>query len=146
MNSQSQLDISSLKKAITQLEQSLMYYNSDLVQQDPGLVLQLRAASIQAFEFTYELCWKMMKRYLEIAEASPGTVDTMSFSNLIRTACEQGLLLSDLTIWVGYRKDRGTTSHVYDQAKAVEIFNHIPQFLVEASYLYQQLEQRIKAL
>ena len=140
------LDISSLSQAIAQLEQSLMYYHSDIVQHDPGLVLQLRAAAIQAFEFTYELCWKMMKRYLEIAEPTPGTVDSMSFSHLIRTACEQGLLLSDLTVWLSYRKDRGTTSHVYNQTKAETIFEHIPQFLAEAQYLYQQLLKRINAL
>lgn len=49
------LDLSSLGNAIAQLEQSLSYYHSPIVQEDPGLALQLRAAAIQAFEFTYKL-------------------------------------------------------------------------------------------
>ena len=53
MEKRYRLDLSSLKKAIGQLEQSLYYYHSDIVQRDPGLILQLRAAAIQAFEFTY---------------------------------------------------------------------------------------------
>ena len=43
------LDTTPLKQAILQLENSLHYYHSDVVQQDDGLILQLRAAAIQAF-------------------------------------------------------------------------------------------------
>ena len=100
MTATAKLDISSLGQAIAQLEQSLEYYYSDIVQRDSGFILQLRAAAIQAFKFTYELSWKMLKRYLEMAEPTPGMIDEMSFPDLIRTACEQGLLLSDLTTWL----------------------------------------------
>jgi nucleotidyltransferase substrate binding protein (TIGR01987 family) len=146
MSNIQKLDISSLEKAISQLEQSLAYYHSEVVQRDPGLILQLRAAAIQAFEFTYELSWKMLKRYLERAEFSPGAVDEMSFPDLIRTACEQGLLLSDLSAWLVYRKERGATSHVYDQKKAQQVFEQIPAFLAEAKFLYAKLQERIKSL
>ena len=111
------------------------YYQSDTVKVDPGLVLQLRAAAIQAFEFTYELSWKMLKRYLTLSEPNPAEVETMSFSDLIRTGSDKGLLLSDLKQWNRYRQERGITSHTYDHAKAQEIFEKIPAFLKEAKYL-----------
>lgn len=136
------LDLTAFKKAITQLEESLELYNSDLVRSHPKLILQMRAAAIQAFEFTYELCWKMLKRYLEMTEPNPAEIGQMSFPDLIRTGCEKGLLLSELVVWKEYRKERGTTSHVYDQGKAKEVFAKIPAFLADAKYLFDKLQER----
>jgi nucleotidyltransferase substrate binding protein (TIGR01987 family) len=135
-------DITPLKNAIIQLENSLRYYHSDLIQSDEGLLLQLRAAAIQAFEFTYELSVKMIKRYFKQVLLNPAELEDMSFPNLIREASNRGLLLSDLTEWKRYRQERGTTSHTYDQNKAIAIFEEIPKFLKEAKYLLEQLEQR----
>lgn len=140
------LDISSLQKALTQLEQSLVYYHSDLVQQDPGLVLQLQAAAIQAFEFTYELAWKMLKRYLEIAAAHTGDIDAMSFPDLIRTGSEQKLVLHGWDIWKTYRAARNITSHTYNQSKAKQVLEIIPSFIQEVKYLSQELISRIPSL
>jgi nucleotidyltransferase substrate binding protein (TIGR01987 family) len=136
------LDISPLTRAIAQLEQSLFYYHSDLVQSDPGLVLQLRAAAIQAFEFTYELSWKMLKRYLEMVEPDPQSIDAMSFLELIRTGSERGLLLSDVVQWKEYRYERSITSHTYNPEKSLLVFEGIPRFLKEAMYLHDQLQER----
>ena len=137
------LDLSSLKLAIDQLESSLHYYQSEVVQKDPGLVLQLRAAAIQAFEFTYELSVKMIKRYIKLVTLSPADVDNLSYVDLIREACDRGHLLSNLVTWKRYRQERGTTSHTYDQIKAIEIFEELPAFLKEANYLLTQLNRKI---
>lgn len=136
------LDTSSLTDAINQLEISLKYYDSDVVQSDPGLILQLRAAAIQAFEFTYELSWKMLKRYLEMTAPNPAEIDEMSFPTLIRTGCEQGLLLSDVAAWKIFREERGITSHTYNQKKAKDVFEKIPLFLKDAKYLLAKLQER----
>jgi nucleotidyltransferase substrate binding protein (TIGR01987 family) len=138
---QYRLELSPLVKAIAQLEQSLHYYHSDVVQADPGLVLQLRAAAIQAFEFTYELSWKMLKRHLEMTSPDPQEIDAMSFADLIRTGCEKGLLMSDITQWKQFRYERSITSHTYDEQKSMAVFQAIPGFLKEAQYLLAQLEK-----
>jgi len=136
------LDLSSLKKAIKQLEDALDICESGIYKDlDPRIERQLRAGAIQAFEFTYELSWKLIKRYLEISEASPEFSD-ISFHDLIRKAYEKGLLLNDLETWRAYRKQRGITSHTYDEYKAETVYLSIPDFLKEAKYLFSELERR----
>ena len=56
------LDLSPLQNAVSQLEEALDLYGSELAEGDPRLKRHLRAAVIQAFEFTYELSFKMLKR------------------------------------------------------------------------------------
>ncbi len=136
------LNLSAFVKAINQLQQSLTCYHSDIVQQHEDLIQQMRAAAIQAFEFTYELAWKMLKRYLMLTEPNPNEIEEMSFSDLIRTACERGLLQSELSVWKSFRRDRSITSHTYDDTKAQEVFEHIPAFLKEAQDLLSSLQAR----
>ena len=136
------LDLSSLLKATAQLEEALQYCDSDLARQDSRLHLHLRAAAIQAFEFTYELSVKMLRRFLETTEANPVAVGELSFNELIRLGSERGLLCAELSDWKEFRKDRGTTSHAYDEAKAEDVFETIPGFLDEARFLLAQIEKR----
>ncbi len=136
------LDLSSFKKAIQQLEDSLdICENKSARGFDSRIEKQLKAGAIQAFEFTYELSWKLIKRYLETTEPSPD-FDDITFNDLIRKGYEKGLLLNDLEAWKAYRKHRGITSHTYDENKAEDIYQNIPEFLTEVRYLFKQLEQR----
>ena len=140
--SQTTLDVSALEKAIAQLEEALQYCASDLAARDDKLALHLRAGAIQAFEFTYELSLKMLKRYLTFTAENPNIVNELSFNELIRIGYEKGLILSELVTWKEFRKDRGTTSHTYDEIKAKEVFDNIDFFLQDAKYLLDQLIKR----
>ena len=104
--------------------------------------MHVRAGAIQAFEFVYELSWKFIKRYLEITEPTPEIIDQISFPELIRTACEKGLIQSDVNQWRLYRQYRSTTSHTYDEEKAELIFDELPKFLEEAKKLLKTLQER----
>ena len=137
------IDYSALEKAIAQLETSLGYTQSNLAKSDPQLAVQFRSASIQAFEYTYELSHKLLKRYLEATDPSPERLDAMNFQDLIRTGAEKGLLCNSWDKWQLYRKARGTTSHTYNEVSAVEVFALIPAFLAEAQFLCAQFQQRI---
>ena len=136
------LDFTPFANAIAQLEKSLAYVYSPAALADAGLREQLRNSVIQCFEFTYELSWKMLKRYLEATEASPAALDLSTFQSLIRLANERGLLLSDWTAWKTYRQARTDSSHTYDAAKAEAVFAVAPQFLQEAKVLLQRLLAR----
>ena len=140
------LDLTPLDKAIAQLEGALKYHGSDLASSDSALKLQLRAAAIQAFEFTYELSFKMIKRHLEQASENPAQFDEMIFNDILREAFRRGLVQSELSVWKEYRKHRGTTSHTYDEDKARMVFESVLDFLLEARYLLDQLQKRNESL
>ncbi len=139
------LDVSPLEKAIGQLKESLDYAHSPLAQRDAGVARQFRASSIQAFECTYELCHKMLKRYLQATDPNPDRIKTLSFQDLIRTGADRGLLLHSLDVWHTYRHYRSLTSHTYDETKADKVFDHIKNFLEDAVFLLQQLNTRLSA-
>ena len=136
------LNLTSLSNAILQIEEALAYAQSDLAKDDPRLARHLRAAAIQAFAFTYELSIKMLKRYLETLEANPAAVDEMTFNELIRSGYEAGLLRTELSDWKNFRRDRGTTSHAYDEDKARAVFATIPAFLAEAKFILAEINTR----
>jgi nucleotidyltransferase substrate binding protein (TIGR01987 family) len=130
------LDITSLAKAIGQLEAGLAILAKD----DENALL--RDGVIQRFEFTYELSHKMLRRFIEATSANPQEADTMSFQELIRVGSEQGLLISGWDKWRDFRKARGITSHTYDESKAIEVLSVVPDFLSEARYLYEQIAKK----
>lgn len=136
------IDFSSFASALGQLEKSIKYSRSDLAQKDDELFEQLRNSVIQCFEFTYELSWKMLKRYLEDTAAHPEEIDVSTFQNLIRIGSEKGLLRSDWLRWKIYRQARTNSSHTYDSDKAEAVYEIAPDFLEEARYLYLQLTER----
>ena len=133
-----QLDLTSFEKAMLRLEEALQAYANA-----PGNSLY-RDATIQRFESTYEIAHKMLKRYLEMAAANPAAIDEMAFADLIRTGSEQGLLRSGWDKWKDYRKARGTTSHTYDEVKAMEVAAVIPDFLQEVRFLSSELRKRLQ--
>ena len=136
------MDLSPLDHAVTQLGESLELCDSDIVRQYPIIRNQIRAGSIQAFEFTYELSIRMIKRYLEQVSANPAEVDLLDFRNLVRMAGHQGLLSAELDAGMRYRANRGTTSHTYNDEGAERVFQGIPQFVEGARYLLKQLQEK----
>ena len=140
------LDLSPFEYAIAQLEEALDIYNSDLALSDPRLKKHLRAAVIQSFEFTYELSFRMLKRFIGLASANPAEIDQLTFNDVIREGYAQTLLRSDLEEWMEFRRNRGTTSHTYNEEKAQEVFEGAPDFIHEARYLLSQLQQRNESL
>ncbi len=80
------LDISSLANAVQRLREGLARHQREPADE------QIRDGLIQCFEFTYELCHKMLRRYLKEGAASPDEIERLSFPDLIRSGSSQGLL------------------------------------------------------
>ncbi|MBI5529847.1 MAG: nucleotidyltransferase substrate binding protein [Deltaproteobacteria bacterium] len=135
------LDLSSLVSALSQLDESLGYSRSETARSDPKLFRQFRNSVVQCYEFTYELCWKMLKRRLELDAPSAGSVDGLSFRDLFRLGAEHGLV-EDPIRWFEYREHRNETSHVYDEAKAERVYETAAAFLDDAQRLLHELERR----
>lgn len=137
MTGTTKLDLSSLIKALNSLDEALREY------QKQSKNLFIRDATIQRFEYSYELAHKMLKRYLEMTESNSEEIDQMPFSTLIRTGAEKGLLLNSWEAWSIYRNARNLTSHTYNEKKAIEVCGVIPSFLKDAQYLLKQLQARV---
>jgi nucleotidyltransferase substrate binding protein (TIGR01987 family) len=135
------IDYSPFEKAITQLEKSLGFYNSEMAEENDDLKEQFRAAVIQAFEYTYELAYKMICRQLEQIVPNPAELKEMSFMDLIRTGKEAGLV-GEAPNYREFREKRNITSHTYDENKAVEIITVIDSFLQEMRFLLNELKKR----
>jgi len=130
------LNLTSFSNAVDRLAEILDRYRQE------GSDDAIRDALIKRFEFTYEMSHKLIKHYLQNASASPAQFNTMSFPDLIRAACDAGLLLSEWVIWKGFRDLRSKSSHGYDEAVARQVAAEIPAFLTEALYLRDQLTRR----
>ncbi|KMT22921.1 nucleotidyltransferase substrate binding protein [Clostridium cylindrosporum] len=80
----------------------------------------LKDGVIQRFEFTYELCWKSMKVFLE----NEGIEEAKSPRSTFREGFKYGLI-SDGELWIDMLKDRNLTSHVYDEELVEIIYKKI---------------------
>jgi nucleotidyltransferase substrate binding protein (TIGR01987 family) len=134
------LDLTPLRKACTALEESLQYLRSDLAR-DPGLRRQFRAAAIQAFEFTYDIAYKMLTRQLEQISENPSEIDRLTYMQLIRAAAEAGLVTNVQGFQI-YRDRRNITSHAYDERKADQVLAILADFATDARALLAELERR----
>lgn len=129
------LDFSPLRKALESLNRALT--RSLAAPEDE----ELRDACIQRFEYTFELCWKMVKRQLELELPTPSEVDSFSYRHLFRVAAERGLV-QDVEAWFDYRELMNITSHTYDEAKAAKVSMALPAFAGHAADLLVKLTTR----
>jgi len=75
---------------------------------------------IQAFEFTHELAWNVMKDYFAY-QGNPGITGSRDAA---REAFQKGLI-EDGEGWMEMIRSRNQTSHTYQQKIADEIAGHI---------------------
>ena len=135
------LDYSALEDAVAQLQKSFDYLHGDLARTDSDLRQQFRAATIQAFEFTYELAVKMIQRQLAQIAATPETLRKMDFADQMRDAADAGIV-RDALPFIGYRELRNKTSHTCDADRAEETVSVIGEFLRDVRFLLQELQKR----
>ena len=136
-----ELDLTNLQKAIVSLEHSINAFSDEsfMANMTPMQKNLIRAGVIQNFEFTYELCWKFMVRWLE-KNLNPSIAVGLFRKELFRLAGERGLI-TDFARWVRYNDSRNIVSHAYDEDIASQILELTPMFLDDAKNLLTTLEQ-----
>ncbi|MBV8802738.1 MAG: nucleotidyltransferase substrate binding protein [Gammaproteobacteria bacterium] len=135
------LNLASLKKTISCLNEAIEFSHSDMAKQNEKIFEQFRNSVIQCFEFTYELSWKMLKRRLELDSPTPAAIDELSFNDMIREAAVRGYI-NEPVQWIKYRKERNITSHAYDEKLAQEIYKTAIHFLKDAQQLFLNLDRK----
>lgn len=134
------LELSSLQKGIKSLERAINVYKkeSQIHAETTDLMLTLQAGVIQNFEFTYELSWKFIKRWIE-ENISTVAIDGVTRRELFRQGAENKLIV-DVEKWMDFHKSRNFTSHIYDVEIAKEVFASSVEFLPYAQELLKRLE------
>lgn len=95
-------------------------------------VLEDRAnidATIQRFEFTFELAWKFLKEYF---------FDKDIVFNYPREVLQEAFavgLIDNERLWLQMLTDRNMTSHTYDEKLADEIYMRIRNYVPELKKL-----------
>ncbi len=135
------LELKSIRNAVESLERSI---NVALRKQnDPNVDIDekdtIRAGVIQNFEFTYEQCWKFMKRWHE-ENINPESVDGITRKELFRLSAENKLI-EDVEKWMEFHRARNITSHTYDGNTANEVFHKTVEFLPFAKAFLVRLDK-----
>ncbi len=100
-----------------------------------------RAAVIKAFEYSYELSWKSVKKVLEILgyeliQQSPRAV--------FREAAKANII-QDPEIWFSFIEQRNNTAHVYNVEVSADVYNLMDEFSEELEKLIHKLEQELRS-
>jgi len=136
------LDITALKNALEAYRKMITFMNkmeSKPVEEiDEYEEHVIQAALSQHFKFSYELCWKFMKRFIEREGVNVG----LSKRNIFRESLAMELI-KDFDEWVKYTEARNETSHTYDEAVADEVAEVAKVFFPEFERFVKTLESKL---
>ncbi|MDR2643035.1 MAG: nucleotidyltransferase substrate binding protein [Planctomycetaceae bacterium] len=138
--SNDQLELNGLQDAMSSLARSI-----DVVREYEYLEEKvqevLRSGVIQNFEIAYESSWKHIKRWLELNLGSD-SLTPFSIKLLIRRAAECELI-TDSNLWMEFHNARNSTSHLYSEKTAREVFDKALEFLPYGLDLITKLKERL---
>ena len=92
-------------------------------------------ATIQRFEFTFELAWKFLKEFF-----FERGLELNYPKEIIKEAFSVNLI-DDENLWIKMLRDRNMTSHTYDEKLADEIFSRIKLYVPELRNLLKNIEE-----
>lgn len=135
------LDLTSLQKAVASLDRAIRVTSSKVkmarLQKDQKDIM--RAGVVQNFEFTYELCWKFMQRWLQGQHGEKDADLPRTRKELFRQAARWGLIRSP-SQWFRYRDVRNLTAHTYNEKTAISVSRAAKVFVKDAQALLAWLE------
>lgn len=91
-------------------------------------------ATIQRFEFTFELAWKAIQSF-----AFQKGIQVVSPKDTIRIAAQLGLI-EDVEMWFDFLDARNMSSHIYDEKMAKLVYQQAKKFLPEVEKLIEKLK------
>lgn len=123
--------LANFKNALAQLNQAV-----ELGKKRPYTDLE-RQGLIQAFEFTHELAWKLLKDYLDFQ----GNSELITGSRDAAREAFKRSIISDGEVWMKMIESRNLTSHTYNVKVAQDISNKITsEYVTKFQSLQQTME------
>jgi nucleotidyltransferase substrate binding protein (TIGR01987 family) len=107
---------------------------------DEGVSSELEEmGGIQAFEMTYELAWKTLKKIL----MSKG-IEVYSPKETFRKSAAEGLI-NDFESWgEKYLETRNLTVHSYDADILADVWKVLPEFLKDLDFLIKKIQEELQ--
>ncbi|WP_067585737.1 HI0074 family nucleotidyltransferase substrate-binding subunit [Endozoicomonas ascidiicola] len=128
----------------TGIQQALITLNDALELHDETdesllrLRLALRDSIVQRFEYTYEMSWKLMKRWLSDNVSPEDSEPNWSRRELYRLAAKNGLV-DEPKAWFSYHEARNVSSHTYDPISAQKVMDIVKPFAQDVQVLIHRL-------
>ncbi len=101
-------------------------------------------ATIQRFEFTFELFWKFLQEYFRLKGIQ------LSFPKDVLKQAYEAKIIHTESIWLKMLKDRNLTSYTYDKELADLVFkdikNYVPIFRETVNYIKTKLLPKLELL
>ena len=107
---------------------------SDVLEQPESTIT--RDAAIKRFEFTFDLLWKSLQRFFRIQG-----ITCNSPKGCLKEAFSFGLI-EDNPLWVRMIDDRNLTVHTYNEAVAIEIYQHLKNYMPLFNRMLQSLKNQ----
>ena len=126
------LTLENLKKAVIRLE--------EMVAQPVDSYRAQIDATIQRFEFTFELFWKTLKIFLE----TEGQITRFPRETI--QAAYAGQVIDNENLWLQMMESRNRTSHIYDEKEADEIYGQIKKYTPEIVKALDQFKKKVNSV
>jgi nucleotidyltransferase substrate binding protein (TIGR01987 family) len=104
-----------------------------------SLQLALRDSCIHRFEYTYELAWQLIQRWIRENIDHEAAQVCYTRRELFRHAARAGLI-EDPLVWFEFHKARKISAHVHDENQAKFVVIQISLFVFAAEKLIMKLE------
>lgn len=92
---------------------------------------------VKRFEFTYEMSWKTIKRYMDFIG-----IDCPNPRSCFKEALVQGLI-TDETVWLEMIERRNLSSHMYDEDEIKEILQRLNDYVKAFRNLKESMDTKL---
>ena len=106
------------------------------LQKEPDADEMYLDATIQRFEFCFELAWKLMKIVLDYEG-----IEVSSPRSSIREGWKQGMI-ADAEVWLDMQEKRNLSTHTYNESTALEVYRLIKEKYVALLMAWDEEAQR----
>ncbi len=125
-----------LEEKLEQLEKAIKAWQVALDEKYSDIT---RDASIQRYEFTFELLWKVIKIYLKEKEG----IDCISPKSCFREIRNLlNLTEEEVETCLQMVSDRNLSTHTYSEKMAKELYDKLANYLKISNKIYKEIKEK----
>jgi nucleotidyltransferase substrate binding protein (TIGR01987 family) len=98
-----------------------------------------RDSVIQRFEYTFELSWKIMQKFLE----ADRPLQDSSVRGVLRESFKRGFI-RDTEQWFVFQESRNLTSHTYNEKTAQDVYEVALKLPEAVDFVIERLESSLQ--